>query len=88
MASPSSGSRRSQNTVEPADDWQTGAGCQDWLLSISPTLMFARWQRELAANGDSPGAAEVQKVRRPIMVHAHILSFIPLAAVFLVRGFG
>ena len=50
--------------------------------------MFARWQRELAANGDSPGAAEVQKVRRLIMVHAHILSFIPLAAVFLVRGFG
>ena len=58
------------------------------LLSIKPTLMFARWQRELAASGDLPGAAEVQKARRLIMVQAHILPFIPLAAVFLARGFG
>ena len=58
------------------------------LLSISPTLMFARWQRELAASGDLPDAAEVQKARRLIMVQAHILPFIPLAAVFLARGFG
>ena len=49
--------------------------------------MFARWQRELAASGDLPDAAEVQKARRLIMVQAHILPFIPLAAVFLVRGF-
>ena len=58
------------------------------LLSIKPTRMFARWQRELAASGTLPGAAEVQKARKLIMMQAHILPFIPLAAVFLARGFG
>ncbi|MBA3594882.1 MAG: DUF2214 family protein [Polaromonas sp.] len=58
------------------------------LLSIKPTLMFGRWQRELAASGALPAAAEVQKARKLIMVQAHILPFIPLAAVFLARGFG
>ena len=55
---------------------------------MKPPLMFARWQRELAAGGDLPGVAEVQKARRQIMVPAHILPFIPLAALFLARGFG
>lgn len=58
------------------------------LLSIKPTLMFARWQRELAANGALPAADQVQKARKLIMLQAHILPFIPLAAVFLARGFG
>lgn len=58
------------------------------LLSIQPTLMFARWQRALKASGALPGAAEIQKTRRLVMVQAHILPFIPLAAVFLARGFG
>lgn len=58
------------------------------LLSIQPTLMFARWQRALKAGGALPGAAEIQKARRLVMVQAHILPFIPLAAVFLARGFG
>ena len=50
--------------------------------------MFARWQRELAASGDLLGVAEMQKARRQIMVPAHNLPFIPLAAVFLARGLG
>lgn len=58
------------------------------LLSIQPTRMFARWQRTLKASGDLPGAAEILKARRLVMVQAHILPFIPLAAVFLARGFG
>lgn len=58
------------------------------LLSIQPTLMFARWQRTLKAGGALPGAAEILKARRLVMVQAHILPFIPLAAVFLARGFG
>jgi putative membrane protein len=58
------------------------------LLSIKPTLMFARWQRELRASGALPDPASVQKARRLVMVQAHILPFIPLAAVFLARGFG
>lgn len=58
------------------------------LLSIQPTRMFARWQRTLKASGALPGAAELLKARRLVMVQAHILPFIPLAAVFLARGFG
>jgi putative membrane protein len=58
------------------------------LLSIQPTLMFARWQRALQASGALPAAAEIQKARRLVMVQAHILPFIPLAAAFLARGFG
>lgn len=58
------------------------------LLSIQPTLMFARWQRSLKSSGALPGAAEIQKARRLVMVQAHILPLIPLAAVFLARGFG
>lgn len=58
------------------------------LLSIKPTLMFARWQRELAASGALPAADQVQKVRKLVMLQAHILPLIPLAAVFLARGLG
>ena len=35
-----------------------------------------------------PDAAAVQGTRRLVMVQAHILPLIPLAAVFLARGFG
>jgi len=58
------------------------------LISIKPTLMFVRWRRALRANGALPDAVEVKKARRLVMVQAHILPFIPLAAVFLARGFG
>ncbi len=58
------------------------------LISIKPTMMFLRWRRELRAGGALPDALEVKKARRLVMVQAHILPFIPLAAVFLARGFG
>ena len=58
------------------------------LISIKPTMMFLRWRRELRASGALPDALEVKNARRLVMVQAHILPFIPLAAVFLARGFG
>ncbi|WP_457282368.1 DUF2214 family protein [Polaromonas sp. P5_D5] len=58
------------------------------LISIKPTMMFLRWRRELRASGALPDALEVKQARRLVMVQAHILPFIPLAAVFLARGFG
>lgn len=58
------------------------------LISIKPTLMFVRWRRALRASGALPDAAEIKKARKLVMVQAHILPFIPLAAVFLARGFG
>jgi putative membrane protein len=57
------------------------------LLSIRPTLAFARWRRELRATGAVPGADAVRGIRKRVMVQAHIIPFIPLAAVFLARGF-
>jgi putative membrane protein len=58
------------------------------LLSIKPTLMFIRWRRELRASGALPDETHIRLARRLVMVQAHLLIFIPLAAVFLARGFG
>ena len=58
------------------------------LLSIVPTIRFGRWRKALRATGALPPEEEVTKVRRLVMVQAHIVPFIPLAAAFLARGFG
>lgn len=58
------------------------------LISIKPTLQFARWRKALRATGALPPAEEVRSARRLIMLQAHIIPFIPLAAVFLARGHG
>ena len=57
-------------------------------LSVRPTLRFRRWQGALRSGGALPGEAEVTQVRRMVMVSTHIVPLIPLAAVFLARGFG
>lgn len=56
------------------------------LMSIKPTLMFIRWRRELRASGALPNEQEVRTARKWVMVQAHIIALIPLAAVFLARG--
>jgi putative membrane protein len=56
------------------------------LLSIRPTLMFIRWRKQLNADGTMPPQHEVKTARRWVMVQAHIIAVIPLAAVFLARG--
>jgi putative membrane protein len=58
------------------------------LISIVPTLRFARWRKALRASGALPAPEEVRKVRKLVMLQAHIIPIIPLAAVFLARGFG
>ncbi len=58
------------------------------LISIKPTLMFARWRKALKATGALPGDDEVRKARKWVMVQAHLIALIPLVAVFLARGFG
>lgn len=57
-------------------------------LSIRPTLTFLRWRQALRATGALPDPQEVTRTRRIVMVQAHIVPLIPLAAVFLARGFG
>ena len=58
------------------------------LVSIFPTLRFIRWRKALRADGSLPSADEVRATRKLVMIQAHIVPIIPLAAVFLARGFG
>jgi putative membrane protein len=56
------------------------------LLSIKPTIAFTRWRRAVEAGGALPAEAEVRGVRRWIMIEAHLIILVPLAAVLLARG--
>lgn len=58
------------------------------LISIPPTLAFRRWRRALDAGQGLPDAPAVRRVRRLVMIESHLLVLLPLAAVFLARGFG
>ena len=58
------------------------------LMSIKPTLMIRRWGKQLKANGALPDESQVRLARKWVMVQAHLIAIIPLAAVFLARGFG
>lgn len=56
------------------------------LLSIGPTRTFVRWRRALRSSGALPTADEIRATRRRVMVQAHLVALIPLAAVLLARG--
>ena len=58
------------------------------LMSIRPTLMFIRWRRQLRSGAGLPDEAQVRLARKWVMWQAHLIALIPLAAVFLARGFG
>ena len=58
------------------------------LLAIKPTATFRRWRRKLHESGALPGELEIRQARRQGMVAAHLIAVIPLAAVFLARGYG
>jgi putative membrane protein len=58
------------------------------LISILPTVRFIRWRKALRADGAMPSEDEVRKARKLVMLQAHIIPLIPLAAAFLARGFG
>jgi putative membrane protein len=57
-------------------------------LMAGPTRCFARWQAALNAGGALPDAREIRAVRWRIMLTTHLVALIPLAAVFLARGYG
>ncbi len=56
------------------------------ILSIAPTLAFRRWRRKLRTTATLPGAQELRKVRRLVMVQSHILPVVAVIAVFWARG--
>ena len=58
------------------------------LLSIKPTLMFIAWRKQLRATGKLPDEAQVRRARKLVMWQAHLIALVPLAAVFMARGFG
>jgi putative membrane protein len=58
------------------------------LISIFPTRSYLRWRKTVRATGALPLEAEIRKARKLVMIEAHLLALIPLAAVFLARGFG
>jgi len=58
------------------------------LMSIKPTIMFIRWRKRLEADGSLPAEAEIRQARRWVMIEAHLLVLIPLAATLLARGIG
>jgi putative membrane protein len=58
------------------------------VLSIFPTLTYLRWRKALRADGRLPAEAEIRKTRKLVMIQAHLIALIPLAAVFLARGYG
>ena len=58
------------------------------VMMVGPTRRIARWQRAMAADGSLPPPHEVQGVRRLVMIETHLVAVIPLAAVFLARGYG
>ena len=57
------------------------------LLAIGPTRSYLRWRKRLRADGTLPSEAEVRKTRKLVMIEAHLIALVPLAAVFLARGF-
>lgn len=58
------------------------------VLMLGSTRRIARWRKALAAGGALPLESEVRGVRRLVMIETHLVALIPLAAVFLARGFG
>jgi putative membrane protein len=58
------------------------------LISIKPSLTIRRWVKAQSAGAALPSDVEVRATRRLIMIQAHLLPLIPLAATFLARGFG
>jgi putative membrane protein len=58
------------------------------VLAIQPAASFRRWRRELQATGGLPDEAQVRGTRRIVMLAAHLIALVPIAAAFLARGFG
>ena len=57
------------------------------IISVTPTLAFIRWRRELDHNASwQVPEAERSRLRRLIMVEIHLAALIPLIAVIMSRG--
>ena len=59
------------------------------LLSIPPTLAYARWRKRLKQDANAlPAPEEVTRARKWVMREAHVLVLLPIFAVLMARGYG
>ncbi|MDR2153564.1 MAG: DUF2214 family protein [Burkholderiaceae bacterium] len=58
------------------------------LLLAAAGRRYRRWQARLNAGGELPLAADVHAARLLVMIATHLVAVIPLAAVFMARGYG
>ena len=56
------------------------------ILSFWPSMAFRRWRDNLRSTGALPGAQEVAKVRRLVMIQSHVLPVVAVVATFWARG--
>ncbi|MDO5692632.1 MAG: DUF2214 family protein [Pseudomonadota bacterium] len=56
------------------------------VMQIGPARRFRNWRDRLAAGGAMPSDADIRGARRTVMIATHLVAVIPLAAVFLARG--
>lgn len=58
------------------------------LMMVGTSRRLARWRARWLTNGALPTAQDIAGVRKLVMLETHLVAVIPLAAVFLARGFG
>ena len=58
------------------------------LLQLGVWQRLRRWARLAQADGALPAAAEIRGTRRLLMIATHLMALLPLAAVFMARGWG
>lgn len=57
-------------------------------LMLATTRRLRRWRASLAAGGALPTPEDMRAARRSVMIATHLFALIPLAAVFMARGYG
>ena len=59
------------------------------VVSVTPTLAFIRWRRELDHDAAwQVPAGELARMRRLVMIELHLAAMIPIFAVIMARGLG
>lgn len=58
------------------------------LLSVRPTLAYARWRRALVRHGAMPDTAEITRLRPLLHTQLALLAAIALFAAAMARGYG
>ncbi|MDO4636235.1 MAG: DUF2214 family protein [Lautropia sp.] len=56
------------------------------ILAVRVSMALQTWYQTWQENGKLPPDTEIRRIRRLIMVEAHIIMIIPLFAVFFARG--